>query len=205
MKLTIINKVCAALLFCHLSALCIWGASVEELATKADAIVLGTVTTRTEGQGIVSFDISPERILKGTGPLNARVVHQWSGKLAGPAQKIDVPLHGIWFLVRSSASEWDVLTVRPTWHGLISGLYFPVSALSADYQYQPGSPLLDVLTFEVAAGLESTGDTSGILTAIGSSNTVSAQTVLNHLLNSPSASSQLVGLSGALSRGQMGL
>ncbi len=209
MKLTaILKKSFVAILFCQASVLCVLGSSVEELATKADAIIIGTVTTRTESQGSVSFDIVPERILKGPAAFNGRVLHSWSGKLRGRAQTIDITLRGIWFLVRSSAPEWELLTARPQWHGMIPSLYFPVGILSADYRYQAGSPLLDVLTFEVAAGLESAGESSGsqagILIALGDSKALSTQTVLNHLVNSPTPGSQLVGLAGVLSRGQRG-
>lgn len=143
---------------CLLAALIARGATLADLSGRATAIVIGTVTTRTEAADGVAFDIDVERTLMGNpggGPLH--IQHAWLQRAVGPTGTFDAALHGVWFLTRDAAGRWDALAAR---NGIsIEKLFLPVlgSALPAPFFYPNGTPLLDVLVFEVGAGLQASG------------------------------------------------
>jgi hypothetical protein len=81
-------------------------------------------------------------------------------------------------------------------------LYWPLAAtLPIEYQYSPGTSLLDTLTFEIAAGRELNGHPEEMIGATGSVNSPALQTVFTRLLNIDSpCSSMRCALCTSLSR-----
>jgi hypothetical protein len=182
--------------------------TVRDLATSADAIVVGTATSFLETPTNISFDISVERILKGVLPLQTiHVSHEWvrsGGIFDNHAQQINRRVRGIWGLRSTASSDWEILPVAGGPRSFIAGLYRPVAdTLAPEYRYPPGTSLLDTLIFEVAAGAEAGGGRPDELVGVtGSTNTPALQSVFAHLLNSQKPSVQAIGLAGMLSGSQ---
>jgi hypothetical protein len=132
---------------------------VSHLAAKADAAVVGTVTTRFEAKTLVTFDIAVQRVIKGDGvPAVVHVSHHWNGGWIGPAATFEVTVTGIWMLTKTPSGNWDVMPCRQP-NNLFVNLSYPASPSvpSGPQAYSSGTPLADSLTFEVAAGLQSQG------------------------------------------------
>jgi hypothetical protein len=179
---------------------------ISDTATKAEAIVVGNLTTRLEGPESVSFDINVERVLKGDSSLRTiHVSHQWVGIgnaiSSKQTKQIDAHIRGIWCLQRTP-SGWDVLSTRSSPFAMGALLWPVADALPLDYQYPSGTPLLDVLMFEIAAGHEASGHPEELIGATGSSNTPALQTVFAHLLSSQKPELRAVAIAGMLSGGQ---
>jgi HEAT repeats len=196
------------LMLCVLSSLVVHADAVlSRVTTAADVIVVGTVTTRTESDAAVSFDINVERVLKGT-PLagSVHVSHPWTriGVHAGPSVlTIDFQLHGIWFLQGPGSAGRDVIPVDRD--GMIGGLFWPVaSQLPASYHYGAGTALLDALVFEIAGGVQSTAGArpESLLRATGSLNTAAVQTALANFATDPRPPFQAVAVAGMLGLSQ---
>ncbi|MGI9072859.1 MAG: HEAT repeat domain-containing protein [Bryobacteraceae bacterium] len=190
------------------SGVCVAAFPVTSIEPKADAIVIGTVTTRSETSDSVSFDINVERVLKGNPNLQwAHVYHPWNGRVVSgpPDTTIDVKIRGIWFLKGTRSSQWDVLAVNGP-DGMIRSFFWPVAAvLPTPYRYPPGSPLLDTLVFEMAAGVESEGIApASMLDTLTSLNTPVARVVRARFLSSPRTAFRSIGLAALLARGEQG-
>jgi hypothetical protein len=141
---------------CMVSTLGGYASSLDELTARADAIVIGTVMSRTEGGDSVSFSIDVKRVLKGDKALNwVDVSHPWNGLVVrGPAQTISATLAGIWFLRRTVSQSWDVLNVSGR-NGIMASLFLPVAAASLVPAPEPANTSLqEILTLEVADGIE---------------------------------------------------
>jgi hypothetical protein len=183
--------------------------NINDHASSADVIVVGTVLTRFEGPTGVSFDLNVEKVLKGNvAGQSVHVAHSWerTGIVIGDApRQIAARIRGIWCLRHTASSDWDVLVVRSLPGGSMGSIYWPMAAtLPMEYQYPAGAPLLDTLTFELAAGHESGGDPSEMVGATGPVNTPALQTVFAHLLGSQKVAFQAAGLAGMLHGGQKG-
>jgi hypothetical protein len=171
--------------------------------------VVGTVTTRFEGPNVVSFDLNVERVLEGNvAGQSVHVSHSWErtgGIIIGDVpRQIAGQFRGIWFLQRTASSDWDVLAVRSL-PGTIGSIYLPTAAtLPMEYQYPANASLLDILTFELAAGLEASGHPAEMVGATGFVNTPALQTVFAHLLSSQEPAFQAAGLAGMLHGGRPG-
>jgi hypothetical protein len=203
-KCVIKNVVCGILSFG--AAVRLQAGIISDTAATADAIVVGNVATRFEGPDNVSFDINVERVLKGDSSLRTiHISYQWTGIgnaiSSNQKRQIDARIRGIWCL-QHTPSGWDVLAVRNSPFG-IGRLLWPVAdALPPDYQYSPSAPLLDILTYEIAAGHETGGHPEEMIGATGTSNTPALQTVFAHLLTSQKPALRAVAIAGMLSGGQ---
>lgn len=180
---------------------------LSDLAAHADAVVVGTVNTRFEGRSSVTFNITVQRVLAGVGvPLTVQVSHAWNGGMLGPAQTIDFTITGIWFLSRSSSSNWDVIPCRGS--NLFGSLYFPAlpTPPTGAYAYTAGATLQDVLALEAAAAdLQGSLQANAIdLLSVISPGSTSTQIVLNAFVASPQTSFAAVGLTGMLMTSQGG-
>ncbi len=141
------------------------------------------------------------------------VIHPWAGAVRGPAWTGGQPLYGIWFLSMNDSGTWDVLISRPS-QGVrtVFGIFLPASSapLSPPYAYPAGTPLLDALVYETAAGVQSASaqspdaDPEVLLGAFDSINTPAVQAMLATCLASSSPAFQAVGLAGSLERGVPG-
>ena len=189
---------------CFVSTAWLDGAGLDYLAAHANAVVVGGVTSRVEGPREISFTIDIERVLSGSVPApTVSVVHSWVGLLRGQSRTIEQRLYGIWFLRRGPSEAWDVLTARPGAVRSVRGLFLPVSLapLTGPYAYPAGTPLLDVLVYEVAAGVRSTDEDPGLLLgAFDSIDTPAVRAVLSTCLASSRPSLQAVGLAASLER-----
>jgi len=184
------------------------GAGLGYLAGSADAVVVGSVANRIEGATQVSFTIAVDRVLSGSLPSqtpNLAVVHAWAGALHGPGQTIVETLYGIWFVRQTAPGVWDVLTARPS-VGVrtILGLFLPAATAvpsSGPYSYGPGTPALDALAYEVAAGIQSAAaDPELLRDAYSGTTTPVVLSVLAGYLASANPSFQAVGIAGTLER-----
>src|SRR5260370_23984895 len=133
-----------------LSALCGYAANNTDLISTADAIVVGSITTRTESSERVSFSINVVRVLKGvTIPPTLEVNHAWNRKgliFQDGAASIDVAFHGMWFLKQMGSATWDVLPVGGP-DGLMSNLLLPAAlVLPLSHQHSLNTPLTDKIS-----------------------------------------------------------
>ncbi len=104
------------------------GAGLDRLRKESDAIVVGSVKTRIEGPGRVTFALAVIRVLQGSVPgPSVNVVHDWAGLLQGPDRVINQSLTGLWFLKKRTDATWDVIDSRPSMYRTILGLFLPAS------------------------------------------------------------------------------
>jgi len=174
-------------------------------ATNADAVVVGTITTRVEGRDAVTFDISVLRTLKGSGiPSVVHVSHKWNGGMMGPTATLATTITGIWLLAEIPSGGWDVIACRPG--NLIDSLFFPAAAAppSGPFAYPSGASLQDSVTLEAAAGLQSPQANPQDFLSVVDSGTASTATLLGAMITSPETSFQAVGLAGMLLVNQTG-
>ena len=191
---------------CLLMTLIARGATLADLSSRATAIVIGTVTTRTEAPDGVSFDIDVERALMGNASAGLlHIQHAWGQRSVGPTGTIDANFHGVWFLTQDSAGRWDALVTR---NGIsVERLFLPTlgSPLPAAFSYPNNAPLLDVLVFEVGAGLQANGQNPEVLLdSLGQMDGAAVQTVLSAYLTSPVPSLEATALAALLYRGRQG-
>lgn len=189
---------------CVVTATWLNSAGLDYLTANADAVVVGSVTSRVEGPREVSFTINIERVLSGNVPGTAvSVAHSWAGLLRGPSRTIEQSIYGIWFLSGGPVEAWDVLTARPRGVRTVLGLFLPISRgpASGPYAYPAGTPLLDALVYEVAAGLQATDEDPGLLLgAFDSMDTPAVRAVLKTCLASSKPALQAVGLAASIER-----
>jgi len=133
-------------------------ASLVDLMARSDAVVIGSVQSRSENLASVSFEISIERVLKGTitGPT-VHITHPWNSPLSPSPSAVSQRIRGMWFLHRVGPSDWDVWPAKSD--RLATDLCFPVSEgpLNGPYSYAPDTVQLDMLVLEVGAGCEVCG------------------------------------------------
>lgn len=181
---------------------------------KSEAIVVGYISTWTETDSNVSFDLTVDRVIAGVIPFTViHVDHPWVrqaqrfnlGAGQGGTRAFVERLYGVWCLKRPAPSTWDILT-RGGRGGDMGDLFWSASpTLPTAYQYSPSAPTEDKVTLEVAAGIAAAGQVpEALLNALGSSNTPAAQSVLSNFLNSPAPRFRAVGLAGLLGRNQPG-
>ena len=102
------------------------GAGLDYLAKQADAIVVGSVQTRTEGANHVAFRLTVIRALHGLVPgLSVAIAHEGTGLVRGPERLVEQSLTGMWFLKRNTDGTWDVLPSRPSMHPSFLSLFLP--------------------------------------------------------------------------------
>jgi hypothetical protein len=208
-RISTLSNICPAAIMLLIAAGLIHATTLSDMATTADAIVLGTVSTRTEGPSSVVFDINVEKVLKGD--LTSRVVHvshQWSrggGIHIGHSPIIQAQLHGMWSLQRTNTTDWEVLGVKSP-DGTMAGLFWAAPAiLPTFYESLANSSVLDTLVFEVAAGIELEGfHPEDMIGATGSVNAPALQAVFAHFLDLPTPAFRSAGLAGMLTGGQKG-
>lgn len=180
--------------------------SLSDLTPSASAIVVGGVTSRVQSASSVSFDINVERVLSGavSGPV-LHASHQWRQDPAIAAGTFAFGLQGIWFLTTPTGSTWDVLTATSGF--TVASLYLPALAQrpSGAYAYPDGSPLQDVLAYEIAAGIVGTGsDPAVLLEALGTLDSAAIETVLANFRTAQNPALEAVGLAGLVLRAQPG-
>jgi len=186
------------------------GAGLPYLASHASAIVVGSVDGRTEGPTEVSFSLNVVEVLSGVVPGSpAKVVHPWTGvvRRTGTTQQ---SLYGIWFLTSgASQGTWDVLTARPLAVHTVFGLFLPApvsSPTAGPYTYPQGTPLLDRLAYQVAAGVQSGNeDPEIILGAIEGMDSPAVRSILDRCSASNRPAYQVVGIAGRLERNVPGV
>jgi len=181
------------------SAIGLLASNLGDAAAKADAVVIGTVTSLLQSQSNVTFDLTVERVLSGAGvPATVHISHNWNSPAAGAAQTISVTVTRIWLLIGSSSGNWDVVPCKP--FNNFGSLFFPASALppAGVLAYPTGAPLQDSLTFETAWGLlQGSGDPLDLLSVV-SPGAPSTAAVLGAFTASPLTSFQAIGLAGML-------
>jgi hypothetical protein len=209
-RFPIFRGVCHAIVLLMLAAPLAGAGTITDLAQRADAIVVGSVATGTDAPDHASLDIAVERLLKGEGlPAIVHVEHPWRRTVmlvdrGSPAVPINPGIRGIWFLRRLAPSGWDVLVANGR-DGFLPALCWPAAeVLPAQYQYPPGAPLADALTFEVGAVAKRGFAPEILLEAVHSLNTSAVQAVLSDFLQSPAPWVKSVALAGLLERGQAG-
>jgi hypothetical protein len=190
---------------CTVFATWLHRASLEYLRANASAIVVGSVTSRVEDPNQVSFTIDVARVLQGNIPgSSVNVVHPWAGLLRRSGQIVNQSIFGIWFLTTNDASgNWDLLTARPTAVRTVLGLFLPASPTppTGPYAYPPGTPLIDSLVYETAAGVQSSNaDPELLLGAFDSMDTATIRSLLASILSSRNPGTEAVGLAGSLER-----
>jgi len=190
-------------------ASCLPAANLEYIASRASAIVVGTITTRVETPTQVSFTINVNRVLAGTVPgQTVDVVHPRSmGKvLVSPSTyTLDQSISGMWFLTAGvEPGKWDVIGSRPGGGPFASALVLPAlpTAPTGRYSYPATTPLLEILAYEIAAGVEATGDDPGVYWgAFFTMDNPAIRMIFANCLASVNLESQTVGLAGSLERG----
>lgn len=191
---------------CILATGYVFGASLDSLVARADVIAVGSIGSRIESPNSVAFTLNVSRILN-DGPASQAfdVVHEWSGVQRGGPQNINQPLFGIWFLKKLSTGGWDVLTARPAFARLATGLYIPATSVvpAGIYSYSADTPILEKVISEMGAGLEGTDDGLGKAWLLGVLNSIdrpSVTALLGRLALSGDTESQIVALAGSLAR-----
>ncbi|HEV8042831.1 MAG TPA: HEAT repeat domain-containing protein [Bryobacteraceae bacterium] len=181
------------------------GADVAYMAAGCPVVAVGTLTSRNETASSVSFDLSIQRVLKGSAPGTVNVSHNWTrgGILIGvpPTITVTATTVGIWCLQPPAASaDWDVQPINGP-DGMFVSMFWPaVAALPAAYQAQAqNAPLADTLLFELAAGVEADGFNPAI--AIGAAQGAQSSTlqfVANRFAASSNPDFQIAGLAGLI-------
>jgi hypothetical protein len=186
-----------------LSAVCAYSANMSDLISTADAIVVGSVTTRTESSESVSFSVNVVRVLKGVAlSATLEVKHSWNRKVlgfqSGPTN-IDRAFHGMWFLRQTNTANWDVLPVGGL-DGLMPSLFLPAAlVLPPSHQQSLKVPLTDKIVLELAAGLKAGGRSpEGLLSWTRQVRSPSMQAALTDFVASPIAEFRSAGLAGQL-------
>src|SRR5258708_37991790 len=92
-----------------LSAMLIQARGITDVASGADGIVVGSITTRIEGVDRVSFDVDVQRVVKGgTVPRVVHVDHAWARKglvFPNTATTFSATFFGVWALQRTNSSS----------------------------------------------------------------------------------------------------
>ena len=170
------------------------------LNANADAIVVGAANTFNYNQRMVSFDLNIERVIRGTPLLSTvHVSHELQSGHPGAMLVMNRKLRGIWFLHQVNSSTWDVLPVDN--NQFVPGLFYPAATgqLPSGYQYDANAVISDVLTFEIAAGIDTNqAHPELILGATTSLNSSAVGTVFSQFLSSSNPAFQAVGLAGFL-------
>jgi hypothetical protein len=132
------------------------GAPLDQLASGAGTVVVGSISSRLDGPSQVSFTLNALRV-RGGSPRGATVAvtHHWSGAVFKSNTTVAQRLTGLWFLTPSGTAGWDVLTANPDASGTIFSLFLLASRTSpaGAYAYTAGTALVDVLALEAAAGV----------------------------------------------------
>ena len=188
-----------------MSASWLHAASLDYLATRASAIVVGTVTSRVESPTQVSFTINVARVLAGNIPgPTVDVVHPQTPRgIRSPSNytyTVNDSLTGMWFLIAgTSAGKWDVMVSRPPLKLVLPAL---PTAPTGKYSYPAATRVNEMLVYELAAGVEATNDDPGLyLGAFFSMDSPAIRFVLANCLASVKLEFQAVGLAGSLERG----
>jgi hypothetical protein len=195
-------------LICVASAISLHAAGLDYLAAKADAIVIGSISSRAESSTDVSFTINVSRILSGNvSGQTVSIIHPWVGLLRGTTSStINQPLSGIWFLKMGSSGTWDVLTVRGTWARTVLGLFLPglPTPPSPPYVYAADTPTVDALVYEVAAAFQSANnqdpDPRWLLGSLYMIDSPAVRSVLTTFSASGEPTLQTIALAGKLER-----
>jgi hypothetical protein len=180
-------------------------AVIENVVSRADLIVVGSVETRVQTDNNVSFDIAVQRVIKGHNVSTLlHVNHTWLRTglvLDSGVSQIDNRLDGIWFLKQHDGSQWDTLSVRGR-DGLVTSLFLPATVPgSGSYQYASSASVTDKVVFELGAGLRSRNAQPEILVhTLGVLDSTAVNTVLKDFLQSSNNSFRAVALSCLLAR-----
>jgi len=177
------------------------GATVEDVATICPVVAVGTTASRIDSRTNVSFNLSIQRVLKGSAPGNVSVSHNWTrGGIIAETITVTSTYVGIWCLhpPNMSTDDWDAQPINGP-DGLFVSMSWPGTAtLPAAYQIQ-FVPLADTLLFELAAGVEAYGANPG--TAIGATKGAqnsSVEFVANRFVASSNPDFQLAGLAALI-------
>jgi hypothetical protein len=180
------------------------GANVAYMATSCPVVAVGTSTSRIDSATNLAFNLSIQRVLKGSAPGSVNVSHNWRrvGIVIGGPQTITVTHTsvGIWCLQPGASADWDVQPINGP-DGMFASMSWPaVATLPAAYQAQVQSaPLADTLLFELAAGVEARGMNPAI--AIGAAQGAQGSTlqfVANRFAASSNPDFQIAGLAGLI-------
>jgi hypothetical protein len=179
------------------------GASVADLPASCPVIAVGTMTSRTESDSGVSFNLSIQRVLKGSAtPGTVSVLHPWAGRKGITDTRVITVTYtmvGLWCLKPgASASGWDVEPINGP-DGMFASMFWPaVATLPAAYQV-PNVPLEDTLLFELAAGVEAAGMNPAIVIgATHGARSSTLQFITNRFLASPNPDFQMAGLTALI-------
>jgi hypothetical protein len=189
-------------LWCLMAVATSSGATLSELAAKADMVVIGTVSTRVESSSGMNFDLTVERVLKGEPSIRfMHIQHQGNVTQTSPAGTFNVATRGMWFLSGGVSGQADVLWVRP---GVsIERFFLPVlsGTLPPSYRYSDSTPLDDALVFEAAGGLASPWqNTEVLLDLLDGRDDAVVRTVLGVYAASPNPAAVSIGVAGLLAR-----
>jgi hypothetical protein len=183
-------------------------ADLTYLTQRADAIVVGATNSRIEDADHVSFDLFVERVIKGNPTMTLlHISHPWrrlgvvfSDK---PAEPVNAPIHGLWFLQRTPAGSWDILPANGR-DGMIFNLYLPATrVLPQRYATAGAASVLDSTVVEFAAGAEA--EENRLRTAVEvlrTTQTPAISSVIAAYLTSPTPAFQSAGVALALTQNQ---
>jgi hypothetical protein len=179
-------------------------ATLSDLASTADSIVVGLVSSRQENENNVEFSIAVEKVLKGETSASVHIIHQRIRpgiSIGSPASaRIDTPLHGIWFLKQTEAGGWDILEISR-----LVLFWSTPSVLPPFYQSLATDSLVDRLVLLAAAGIEVQGaQPERLIGATGSSNTRALKAVFLRFTQAQSTPFRSAGLAGMLWGSQSG-
>jgi hypothetical protein len=181
----------------------LYGATVADVATICPVVAVGTMRSRSETASNVSFDISILRVLKGAaGSGTVHVSHNWmrtGGIRIGGSPTVTGTVVGIWCLHPPNAStdDWDVEAINGP-DGLFVSMSWPAAAALPPAYQIPFVPLADTLLFELAAGVEASGNPATAIGATLGAQSSSVQFVANRFATSSNPDFQIAGLAGLI-------
>lgn len=181
----------------------------DDIISKADIIVVGTIASGTETDQNVSFDLSVIRVIKGSDiPQLLHVSHDWIRRgVMVPAGPILIDFHapGIWLLKKATGGSLDVLPGSEP-DGILTNLCFPaVEQLPSAYQYPSSVSVAEKVVLEAGAGMQNSKIAPmQFLDSLGGINSPAVDRILTGFMQSPDLSFQVVGLSGLLGRNAPG-
>ncbi len=183
------------------SAVC--AASVSNLLQQADAVVIGTQSAAVQMGRVVGFQLSVERVFKGTLAPASVVAVAWD---SGTDQKLwSTPpaLRGLWFL-KAGPQGWKPIELRFNPSHSPADLVFATSAgpLPPALAYSDETPVAEKLILEIGAGAQA--DPTVILDASWDVNSANILNLFRYLSQANSPPLRQVGMAGLIARGDVG-
>ncbi len=198
MKHNLSGKMSAVIVAYLISVGSVNASSLSDITSQADAIVVGSVNTRTETKDKVTFDLSVDRVLKGEHiPPSLVIDHAWvrKSRMYDTPNQIDTHLYGIWFLKKATGAGWDLITL-PGIDGIVASLYLPaVEQVSEATQHKSLATPEDQVVLELSAALRMNKTSpETLLNIAGPLDSPAMQTAISDFLHMTEPSFKTVGL-----------